>query len=408
MSVLSPVRSIGLSATVDAENLKTALRRVRPAVGGRHSSIVSRSVRIEATEEQLQITAGELDFAIRTRVSGHALRNGVVVVPFRGLYGVVSHMRGDLHLRLEGSRLMVEGAMRAALLCRPAREFPVVPRQVRGVSVVLDVGALRGVLPAARQMCSHVLLTGTEVVGGGPDYFHVEPLPRSVPHCHLPRSVIAAVVDAGGEQVKVRVDLGSGRAQFVGPETDYIVGLADTPALGDPRDVSDLLADRRVVAVLRRKDLLTAIKRFGPLVARQAPVWLALEPTSLTLSMNVPGLGAGSVVVPATVRGVDGSLDVPFDPARLGCSVAACSADRVAIYLRDSRTSAVVVDEGSPWQERAGLRVVAPDRRAVVTSAVAISDTPAMRGSVEQGQGAEAKVISIERARARRSGNGLR
>lgn len=407
MSVLSPVRSTGLSAAVDAENLKTALRRVQPAVGGRHSSIVNRSVRIQATERQLQITAGEVDFSIRTRVSGHALRNGVVVVPFRGLYGVVSHMRGDLHLHLEGGRLMVEGAMRAALLCRPAREFPVVPRQVRGVGVVVDVGALRGVLPAAHQMCSHVLLTGTEVVGGGPDYFHVEPLPESVPRCYVPRSVIAAVVDAGGEQVKVRVDLGSGRAQFVGPETDYIVRLADTPALGDPRDVSDLLVDRRVVAVLRRKDLVTALKRFGPLLARQAPVWLAVEPTSLTLSMSVPGVGSGSVAIPAAVCGVHGSLDIPFDPARLGLSVAACSADRVAIHLRDARTSAVVVDEGSQWPTRTGLRVVAPDRRTVVTAAVAISDLPALR-SAEQGQGAEATVISIERARARRSGNGLR
>ena len=405
MSVMSTTRRSRLGATVDAESFKRALDRVQPAVDARSSVPACRGVLVESADGRLNITATELGLTIRTRIAADTWSCGAVVVPFGPLHSIASHLFGELALELSvDGRLLLDRGMRAALPCQPASDFPATPRLLRGRSVPLDVRALRDVLPAAKARASGVLLDGKDVVAGDAEHLQIAPTSRPIPRCHLPRSAAAAIAQAAGTQLRVRVDGAARRAQFVTPDTSYIVGVLDAPAL-DPRDLIEADAERSIVATAAAKDFLRALAQLRALQTRSgpAPVWLAVEADQVVLTTSVPDVAAGAVAVPAVVEGIDGQpLDVPFHPSRLAACVAAAHSRQVSIHLRDAHTSAAVTGNGPDGRSgRPGVRFLAPAREALTIAPVIAG---AQMGANAPGQAAvDDNVVSIEYGRSRLS-----
>ena len=402
MSVLSTTRGARLGATADARDFKKALDLVQPAVGGRSSAPNCRCVLIEAAGDRLTITSTRLDFTIRTHIAASTWSEGAVVVPFDRLHAFASRLEGDLDLELAiDGRLLLDAGTRSALLSKPPNEFPATPRLLRGATSPLDARLLRDVLPAARARGSDITIDGKDIVAGDSEHLHVCRTGRPLPRCHLPRSAVAAIAGSGHRQLLVHIDRRAGRAQFVAGDTHYIVDLIEGPGL-DPRALLCADAERDVVATVSAKDVVVAERQLRSLYRNSPPpVWAAVEAGRLTLSVTVPGVGSGSVELPAEVAGIgDDPLDIPFHPGRLVACVSMPRVRQVSIHLGDAHTPAVIAAKGANWRIGAtAVRYLAPDRRALTTALVAVETEIGERpGAAELGD----NIVPIERARRSR------
>lgn len=371
-SLTAPDRRATMRATVEAQDLKRALDRIKPAVDSRSASLPARSVLIDAGNGMLVVCAANGDVTIRTLTRSEVSGAGSVLVPFARLHTVLGRLRGALALEIDdprnGSLVLTAGSTRAQLDTSGIVDFPGVTFSGSGPAVPLEIDALRRVLPAvstdqSRPALCAVLLDGADVVATDSYRLHLERVTDPLPRCLLPGSTLARIAATRHCTLDVRVDETAGLAELTVAETEYIVRTVPGKWV-DYKQVIPQPADIRVVATVSSEDLLKAADQLRPLTTSGSPepaAWLTLAPGRMTVAVGVDGVGRGEIEIPADVYGVGRIEHVAFNLAFLAACVRACGADRVSIHLQDARKAAVVVGEGADWgRSRTGLRLLMP------------------------------------------------
>lgn len=422
MQTLSALdRRAVLRVEVEAQELKRALDRVKPAVANRQARPSMRAVLVHADDAGMTLCATNLDLTIRTRLHAAVTAPGSVAVAFASLRAVVGRLRGTVVLEAsaQAAELAVtakDGAAKTGLATLPLADFTDVLFRGLDDARGLDLDAVRRVLPAAsrdkaRPLLGVVLLNGNDVVATDSYRLYVERVTEHLPRCLLPASALTAVAATRHRSADVRVDRFAELAQLTVPDAEYLVRTVP----GDWVDYKRLVprpAETNVVATLRSEDLLDAARQLRPLTTSRSPeppAWLALQPGRIAITVDVTDVGRGEVEIVADVTGVDRTEHVAFNLGFLAASARACCSERVSVHLRSPRQPAVIVGEGVDWDRPgSGLRLLMPMLLEPPAGVVAFKPRviPAGGGTHDEGEvgGPPDNVVTIRELRSRRLG----
>lgn len=161
--------------TVNRQELVAALRAVRTAAGGTKSLPVLNNVAIEVVEDQLQLTATNLDVYVRRHIPFAGSAIGATTVDAKSFADFATGFSGkDVSLKLDGNKLrLTSGKNRASLAVISADEFPAWPSLAdNAVSFTLTREQFEAVVKRVASFASpdfnaRPILTGVHIRGNG-------------------------------------------------------------------------------------------------------------------------------------------------------------------------------------------------------------------------------------------------
>lgn len=137
-----------MKITCDRSYLATAVGVAGRAVSGRNTLPILSNVLLETQDDRLQMTATDLDTAIRTVIPATVHENGAVAIPASVLGDVVSKLP-DAPVTIEaldGRVTVRSGKSDYTILSLPAEDFPVVPEVEGGQELTLQQAQLKEML----------------------------------------------------------------------------------------------------------------------------------------------------------------------------------------------------------------------------------------------------------------------
>ena len=136
-----------MDLTVDQANLTRATRLTSRATPTRSTLPVLQTVRLEAQNGGLTLTATDLEIGVTTAIAANVATSGTICVPARLLGEYISQLPSEpVHLTLkpEGHRLRLScGRFVANLASQDAAEFPALPAGDEARALTLDASRLR-------------------------------------------------------------------------------------------------------------------------------------------------------------------------------------------------------------------------------------------------------------------------
>ena len=136
-----------MDLTVDQANLTRATRLTSRATPTRSTLPVLQTVRLEAQNGGLTLTATDLEIGVTTAIAANVATPGTICVPARLLGEYISQLPSEpVHLTLkpEGHRLRLScGRFVANLATQDAAEFPALPAGNEARALTLDASRLR-------------------------------------------------------------------------------------------------------------------------------------------------------------------------------------------------------------------------------------------------------------------------
>lgn len=257
------------------DDLISALGRVIPAIPPKSTLFVLEHVLLDASGEQLELTATDTELVIVTRVPVHIGQEGKVLVPARKLYDVVRSLPDDISCELmtSSNKLVLKTAM--GLYEFPtlnAEEFPELPHADYATSVTIsaDDAAMiaNTVVYAASTEQYRPAMTGVKfeigdsLVAVATDGYRLATL--SLPIGNTGRLAIEAIVPARVVELlsKVSGDVTLGFSKthvIIASEHEQIIARLIDESYPQWRNV--LPSDNTKVATVERSGLLKAIRR---------------------------------------------------------------------------------------------------------------------------------------------------
>ncbi len=122
-------------------NFRDGLGVVERASGENAGLPVLRNVLLEAVEDKIQVTATNLEIAVRCTVPGKVLEAGKTTLPLGLLSGLVNNIQSErLSLTTKGQNTDIQtDNYKATIQGVSAEEFPIIPR-VQNRSEILEIG----------------------------------------------------------------------------------------------------------------------------------------------------------------------------------------------------------------------------------------------------------------------------
>ena len=155
-----------MKLTVTQENLSRALATVSRIASSRGSLPILSNVLLKTIDNQLLVSATNLDIAIHETIGAKVQKEGTVTVPARLMQDYVSSLpQGTLKLELLDNKLLITTEHHSSSINgTPADDFPVMPTIERGSTLTLKATdfkkALQQVLFAASSDEARPVLTG--------------------------------------------------------------------------------------------------------------------------------------------------------------------------------------------------------------------------------------------------------
>lgn len=134
-----------MKITCERNRLDEALGIAGRAVSSRNTLPILSNILLETEDEQLRLTATDLDTAIRCAVPAQIAENGAVAVPAHLLADVVSKLPdASVTLEVQDGKVAVRcGKSEYTILSLPAEDYPAVPKVSGGVEFSLSQGMLK-------------------------------------------------------------------------------------------------------------------------------------------------------------------------------------------------------------------------------------------------------------------------
>lgn len=127
--------------TLSRMDLLSAVQRCQNIVERRHTVPVLSNILLNAEDDQLMITATDLEVSIKTRESGKVRHAGATTVAARKLFDVLKELDtdADIDLELDQAFLNIKsGRSRFRLATMPADDFPDVQEDEESASIHID------------------------------------------------------------------------------------------------------------------------------------------------------------------------------------------------------------------------------------------------------------------------------
>jgi DNA polymerase-3 subunit beta len=344
----------------DRDLLSEALQTVQRGVSTRPGIPALTGVLMTVSEGELALTTTDLEVTTEIRVPVDAKEDGSALVPARLLADMVKALAPDaVDFETDGSQATLAcRSFEGTLRCLSAEDFPAV-RDVAGVKVTAETQAFAEAVgqvaraasrDEARPVLTGVLLEANRegLTMAATDSYRLavrelQATGEGEARALVPERAIseAGRAAAGEDKGEVELVIGDAQAAFrVGP-----LRMTSRLIEGEFPNYRQLLPEpggNRLAA--NRVDLLEAVRRVGLLARESSPVRLELNVLGVRLTSQSPDLGNAVEAVEASYEGDE--LTVAFNPGYLGDGLAATTAEKVTLELRDGLKPALVRGEG--------------------------------------------------------------
>jgi DNA polymerase-3 subunit beta len=338
------------------EALSTAGRAV--ATRGGALPVLS-GLRLEVKGDRLHLAGSDLDLTIQVDITVAGGEDGVVVVPARLVADIVKALEPGAVLfeATEDEMRITSGRSQFAVRMLPAAEFPRLPLGTDGAAEVSLDGAalsdaLRQVVRAASGDDARPILTGVlmaaeqeglRLVATDSYRLAVRDLPGSAvlregQKVLVPSRALAELQRLLGGGTSVTLRLGEHDATFDVGSVRLTTRLIEGEFPNYRQLIPESYPNRLTVG---REALLDAVRRVKLLVRdATTPVRIALRADGIELTVVTQELGTATEDVDAKFEGTD--MTVAFNPAYLIDGVEAIAGDEVVLETIDALRPAVI------------------------------------------------------------------
>lgn len=348
--------------------LVEALGTAQRAVASRGGALpVLSGVRLEVSGDQLHVAGSDLDLTIQVQIQVAAETDGVVVLPARLAADIVRALEpGAVTLDAgEDEVRITSGRSNFAVRLLPSADFPRLPvASDQADAVTLSAAelaeALRQVVRAASADDARPILTGVLMTAeeGGLRLVATDSYRLAV------RDLPGTAVLREGQEVLVPSKALTELQRLLSGAEQVTLRLAEhdvTFEVGNVRLTSRLIEGefppyRRLIPsnypnrlIIEKEALLDAVRRVKLLVRdATTPVRMALRPDGIELTVITTEVGQASEDVDAKFEGAE--LTVAFNPAYLIDGVEAVAGDEILLETIDALKPAVIrPTEGSEY-----------------------------------------------------------
>jgi DNA polymerase III subunit beta len=359
----------------ERDALVEALTTAGRAVATRGGALpVLSGVRIEVAGNQLHLAGTDLDLTMQVEITVNGTGDGVVVVPARLVTDIVRALEpGAVNLEGADDELQItSGRSQFAVRTLPAADFPRLVTSSADAAMLPAEGladALRQVVRAASAEDSRPILTGVLMVAEegslrlvATDSYRlaVRDLPgggvlREGQRVLVPSRALAELqrlVGSSSETVSLR--LGEHEAVFELGQVRLTTRLIEGEFPNYKQLIPSSYPNRLVVG---REPLLDAVKRVKLLVKdAMTPVRISLRPEGIQLTVITQDWGQATEDVDAKYEGAE--MTVAFNPQYLIDGVEAISGDDIQLETVDALKPATI----RPTEDRSYLYLLMPVR----------------------------------------------
>lgn len=311
--------------TCERSYLTMALGVAGRAVSNRNTLPILSNVLLETQDDRLQLTATDLDTAIRCVIPASVSENGSVAVSASVLGDVVSKLAdAPVTLEMQDGKVSVRsGKSHYTILSLPAEDYPVVPEVTEGIDVTLPQATLKEMLRmttfAASKEETRSLLMGVLFEARGSTLTLVATDTHRLAWKQTPigqdvAQAVSAIVPAKPlvelERVlkdsmddSVHIRFGPSQAQFETSEVTLVSRVLDGQFPNYDK-VIPKNAERKIT--FDRNEFLNAVRRVY-IVARGSAekAVLASKGNLLEMTAESPEVGRAYEEVPVTMDGSD-------------------------------------------------------------------------------------------------------
>lgn len=342
--------------------LVDALSTAGRAVTGRGGALpVLSGVRINASDDRIEVTGSDLDLTIRSSVTVNVSEAGTAVLPSRLLNDIVRSLdHGAVDVEIEGDEARISsGRSQFSVRTLPVDDFPHLDEpsgnQVSVAADQLASGLKQVVLAAssddARPILTGVLMTaeegGLRLVATDSYRLAVRDLPDATvlgegQKVLVPSRALGELVRVLGHANEVNVRLGERDVTFyVEPEDGVSIELTTRLIEGEFPNYRQLIpASYPNELRVGREQLLDAVRRVKLMAREATPLRLTQRDGSLELMAVTQDVGQAHEEVDATYNGTE--LTVAFNPDFLIAGVEAATGDEVVLQTLDALKPAVL------------------------------------------------------------------
>jgi len=347
------------------EGLRNALRTVSGVIDTRIVKEILKNVRLLAHDDVLEVSATDLDVAVRCFVRGVKVeREGGILVPAEKMIPIASESRAEeLALQAEGAKLLISGkGSRFSVLGAPHEEFPEIPdfpdgrpleiegavlremveKTVFAVAQERDRYALSGVLLVLKERSSALEMVATDG--------RRMALVRRKANVASPVAANAIVpvkalqqlqkIVSDEEVVKVAVEE---RRILVRGESAVLVAQLVEGRFPPYEEVIPADCDKKLEVAT--EEFVNAVRQAAVLAARDTrAVRLCAAPGRLTIESSDPEAGEAHVEMSAAYEGEP--IDIRFNPEFLLDGAKAIDDESLRIEMKDPARAALM--KGGP------------------------------------------------------------
>jgi len=350
---------------MDRDALLRPLQAVIGVVERRQTLPVLANVLIECQDDQLLLTATDLEVELRAAVKLEGGEPGRLTVPARKLMDIVRNLPDDNPIKVtqEQDKVVVRaGRSRFSLTSLPADDFPTVDAVEASHRVSLPQAQLRWLIEKTHFAMAlqdvRYYLNGL-LIELEPRHLravatdgHRLALSELSPELNIEESTQVIVPRKGIQEMlrlleeseeSVEVVLGTGHVQVTLPEIRFTSKLID----GRFPDYQRVIpAEEGPAAVVDRETLRKALVRASILSnEKYRGVRFGFDAEQLRIQSNNPEQEEAQEEIPARYDGEP--VEIGFNASYMLDALAAIEEETVRIFIRDANSSALVVGESS-------------------------------------------------------------
>jgi len=350
-----------MKLTVSREQLLEKLSNIQNIVEKRNTMPILSHFLLELRKRGSQMTATDIETAIRVPVDAEARAEGALCIPARKLYEIVREVEGDVSIESEDAQWIrvSAGASSFRLACLSPEEFPAWPKMEKAVELELDAEVLaqtieKTLYSAGESDTRYTLngllfhMAGSTLTVVGTDGHRMALIERELPSpvaaekkVIVPRKTAAELRKFLGEG-KVSVAIGSNHILFKTGGAEFLARLIEGtyPSYGQ---VIPAANEKKIL--IRRESFIKALRRVSVMSReRSNAVKLSIEPSRMRLSSSNPDLGEAKDEIEMQYEGE--SLEAGFNARYLLDVLQAMSSENVRFELQDQLSPTLLKEEG--------------------------------------------------------------
>lgn len=345
-------------------NLKNGLSAVERSISESNTLPVLKNVLIKTYNNQIKISATNLELGISRYISGKIIEEGGITVPFNTLYHIVNNSDSEkINLEVKDSNLLIKtDNYEAKIQCISPDEYPLIPK-IESTDNYLEIKnsylqeALNKVLPCCqtseiRPEISGVLfdfqMTLLKLVATDSFRLAEKTIPSSFFRANftrgfkviIPLKTIREYVRVFPQNEFVKIYIDPSQIYFQSNDFEMISRLID----GEYPDYEQIIPrENETECILSREYLLNAIKLVSSLSGKVNDVVIKIGENKKTLSIysSNPSVGENRYIVPAKIHG-KGFDEIHFNWRFLLDGLRTLDSDDVVFDINEESRPAII------------------------------------------------------------------